>query len=123
MTSRMKAGPRMGFAMCGITAMYSPRGPISAAALEQATLRLAHRGPDGQRTWISGDRRVGLGHARLGIIDLATGEQPIRQRGLLTGFVLWLLPRPPHGWWKPSSRDWAKSRTARTPAILEAEST
>src|SRR5271166_3304634 len=63
--------------MCGITAMYSPRGPISATALKQATLRLAHRGPDGQRTWVSGDRRVGLGHARLSIIDLATGEQPI----------------------------------------------
>src|SRR6516164_6259520 len=63
--------------MCGITAMYSPRGLISAAALEQATLRLAHRGPDGQRWWVSDDRRIGLGHARLSIIDLATGEQPI----------------------------------------------
>src|ERR1700741_3773523 len=63
--------------MCGIVAMYSARGPIPADALERATLRLAHRGPDGQRTWISGDRRVGLGHARLSIIDLATGDQPI----------------------------------------------
>src|SRR5262249_30080414 len=41
------------------------------------TLRLAHRGPDGQQTWLSDDRRVGLGHARLSIIDLATGDQPI----------------------------------------------
>ena len=63
--------------MCGIVAMYSARGPISAAALERATRRLAHRGPDGQRTWVSDDRRVGLGHARLSIIDLATGDQPI----------------------------------------------
>ena len=39
--------------------------------------RLAHRGPDGQRTWFSGDGRVGLGHTRLSIIDLATGDQPI----------------------------------------------
>ena len=46
-------------------------------ALERATRRLAHRGPDGQRTWISDDGRVGLGHARLSIIDLATGDQPI----------------------------------------------
>ena len=66
-----------GLVLCGITALYSPRGTISPSALEQATLRLAHRGPDGQRTWVSGDRRVGLGHARLSIIDLATGEQPI----------------------------------------------
>ncbi len=63
--------------MCGIVALYSPRGTILPSALEQATLQLAHRGPDGQRTWVSGDRRVGLGHARLSIIDLATGEQPI----------------------------------------------
>jgi asparagine synthase (glutamine-hydrolysing) len=63
--------------MCGIVALYSPRGTISPSALEQATLQLAHRGPDGQRTWVSGDGRVGLGHARLSIIDLATGEQPI----------------------------------------------
>ena len=36
---------------------------------------LAHRGPDGQRTWVSG--AVGLAHARLAIIDLATGDQPL----------------------------------------------
>ncbi len=63
--------------MCGIVAMYSARGPIPADTLERATLRLAHRGPDGQRTWLSDDHRVGLGHARLSIIDLATGDQPI----------------------------------------------
>src|SRR5882724_10341859 len=71
-----RAGER-GFGMCGIVAMYAAREPISAPALEQATRRLAHRGPDGQRTWISEDRRVALGHARLSIIDLATGDQPI----------------------------------------------
>jgi asparagine synthase (glutamine-hydrolysing) len=63
--------------MCGIVAMYSAREPIPAGALERATRRLAHRGPDGQRTWFADDRRVGLGHARLSIIDLATGDQPI----------------------------------------------
>jgi len=31
----------------------------------------------GQRHWIAPDRRVGLGHARLSIIDLTTGDQPI----------------------------------------------
>src|SRR5262249_27806360 len=57
--------------------MNSAREPIRADALERATRRLAHRGPDGQRTWLAGDHRVGLGHARLSIIDLATGDQPI----------------------------------------------
>src|SRR3569833_201922 len=63
--------------MCGIVALYSRREPISPAILERATKRLYHRGPDGQHQWISRDGRVGLGHARLSIIDLATGDQPI----------------------------------------------
>ncbi len=63
--------------MCGIVGMYGPRGAVGADELERATGRLAHRGPDGQRTWLAGDGRVGLGHARLSIIDLATGDQPI----------------------------------------------
>ena len=38
---------------------------------------LSHRGPDSQNYWLSRDRRVYLGHARLSIIDLSTGGQPI----------------------------------------------
>ncbi len=38
---------------------------------------MRHRGPDGQGFWIGGDGRVGMGHARLSIIDLETGDQPI----------------------------------------------
>jgi asparagine synthase (glutamine-hydrolysing) len=63
--------------MCGIVAIYSRREPVSAAALECATRSLDHRGPDGQRQWISEDGKLGLGHARLSIIDLETGDQPI----------------------------------------------
>ena len=63
--------------MCGIVALFSRREPISEVALQRATQRLYHRGPDGQRHWIAQDRRVGLGHARLSIIDLTTGDQPI----------------------------------------------
>ena len=63
--------------MCGIIALYSANKPISVDTLQEALPRLAHRGPDGQRTWVSSDGRVGLGHTRLSIIDLATGDQPI----------------------------------------------
>jgi asparagine synthase (glutamine-hydrolysing) len=63
--------------MCGIVAFFSRRDPVSTAALARATQSLYHRGPDGQRHWISPDRRIALGHARLSIIDLATGDQPI----------------------------------------------
>jgi asparagine synthase (glutamine-hydrolysing) len=63
--------------MCGIVGIFSQSRPITEERLQRATNRLFHRGPDGQRHWMSPDRRVGLGHARLSIIDLATGEQPI----------------------------------------------
>src|SRR5215469_8358593 len=63
--------------MCGIVAMFSRRDPICETGLRRATERLYHRGPDGQKYWVSPDRRVGLGHARLSIIDLTTGDQPI----------------------------------------------
>src|SRR5215470_10104541 len=63
--------------MCGITAFFSRSRPISEDALKLATQALHHRGPDSQGTWQSFDRRVGLGHARLSIIDLTTDDQPI----------------------------------------------
>lgn len=63
--------------MCGIVAIFSQKGPISGEALGKATQSLRHRGPDGQRHWIAADGSVGLGHARLSIIDLTTGDQPI----------------------------------------------
>jgi asparagine synthase (glutamine-hydrolysing) len=39
---------------------------------------LAHRGPDGAGSWISGDGQVGLSHRRLSILDLSpAGAQPM----------------------------------------------
>ena len=39
---------------------------------------MAHRGPDGDGTYISENKRVGLGHCRLSIIDLSDGaSQPM----------------------------------------------
>jgi asparagine synthase (glutamine-hydrolysing) len=38
---------------------------------------LHHRGPDGHAFWMSTDCRAALGHTRLSIIDLSTGDQPI----------------------------------------------
>jgi asparagine synthase (glutamine-hydrolysing) len=63
--------------MCGIAAFFSKNGRISAERLKRATHSLHHRGPDSQEVWISADQRVGLGHTRLSIIDLTTGDQPI----------------------------------------------
>ena len=63
--------------MCGIVTIFSPDEPIDADRLGKATRTLHHRGPDGQRQWLSPDSRIGMGHARLSIIDLTTGDQPI----------------------------------------------
>ncbi len=63
--------------MCGIAAFFSNSKPVSAKALKRATMALHHRGPDSQGIWFSPNRRAGLGHARLSIIDLTTGDQPI----------------------------------------------
>jgi asparagine synthase (glutamine-hydrolysing) len=74
--------------MCGIVAIYSRRGRVSREALERATRSLNHRGPDGQRCWISPDGQVGLGHARLSIIDLAGGQQPIASEDERTHLIV-----------------------------------
>ena len=63
--------------MCGITAVFSRRPGVSDETMSAGTAALHHRGPDGRRHWISPDRQVGLGHSRLSIIDLSTGDQPI----------------------------------------------
>jgi asparagine synthase (glutamine-hydrolysing) len=63
--------------VCGIVAIFSKEAPVDPEALARATRALHHRGPDGQRQWIARHGRVGLGHARLSIIDLVTGDQPL----------------------------------------------
>lgn len=63
--------------MCGFLATFCPDGDVTNDRLCRALATLRHRGPDGEQTWIDRHRRVGLGHARLSIIDLTTGDQPI----------------------------------------------
>ena len=63
--------------MCGIAGFTGPADAPEAAlaTLEQMIRTLHHRGPDGYGFHVAPG--VGLAHARLSIIDLATGEQPI----------------------------------------------
>jgi len=63
--------------MCGIVASVSAGGGVSEGGLRKATKSLRHRGPDAERVWVAEHGRAGLGHARLSIIDLSTGDQPI----------------------------------------------
>jgi asparagine synthase (glutamine-hydrolysing) len=63
--------------MCGIAGICHINGPdgISLNTLRSMTGILCHRGPDETGFYL--DDHVGLGHARLSIIDLSSGTQPI----------------------------------------------
>ena len=63
--------------MCGITGIYHSREPvpIDQALLKRMTDRLSHRGPDGDGFHVGPG--IGLGHRRLAIIDLVTGDCPV----------------------------------------------
>lgn len=62
--------------MCGIVGYVSLEGPSPDQGLiERMIAAVKHRGPDGQGIHLEGP--VGLGHARLSIIDLAGGRQPL----------------------------------------------
>ncbi|MCW8951952.1 MAG: asparagine synthase (glutamine-hydrolyzing) [Rhodospirillales bacterium] len=63
--------------MCGIAGIMTLDGtPPAAAAIDAMARSLAHRGPDGEGRHFASD--VGFAHNRLAIIDLETGDQPLR---------------------------------------------
>ena len=63
--------------MCGITGIIDLTGrrAIDVALLQRMTEALHHRGPDEGSVHV--EPGVGLGHRRLSIIDVATGQQPL----------------------------------------------
>src|SRR5262249_17961263 len=69
----LRKSARSGGAMCGICGIAGPGA--GRALVERMTARIAHRGPDGEGFYV--DESVALGHRRLSIIDLTTGDQPM----------------------------------------------
>lgn len=70
--------------MCGIGAILELDGaPREALGPRLAVMNrlLAHRGPDGEGAWTHPHGHVGFAHRRLQIIDLTTGDQPMRDEG------------------------------------------
>src|ERR1700744_5298861 len=67
--------------MCGVAgvgAFTNSNFQVTADYLTRMRETMVHRGPDGAGLWISPDRRVGLGHRRLSIIDLSpAAAQPM----------------------------------------------
>jgi asparagine synthase (glutamine-hydrolysing) len=68
--------------MCGVAGhyAYSPDAPpVDQEALLRTRDSMTARGPDGSGLWLSDDRKLGLAHRRLAIIDLTeAGAQPMR---------------------------------------------
>ena len=64
--------------MCGIAGIFhiETSKPVDPARLRAMTDAIAHRGPDSADIWTSPG--VGLGFRRLAIIDLVTGDQPMK---------------------------------------------
>jgi len=62
--------------MCGIAGFcgFGPHRSDSETILHGMNKALAHRGPDGQRTY--GREGIGLAHTRLAVVDLEGGAQP-----------------------------------------------
>lgn len=63
--------------MCGIAGVLG-QSAHSPDTLARMVDLLRHRGPDGEGAWTDSAQRVGLAHARLSIIDLVSGAQPMR---------------------------------------------
>jgi asparagine synthase (glutamine-hydrolysing) len=63
--------------MCGICGIYNAHSneTISPQLIEEMTRLIAHRGPDDNGAYLDG--ALGLGFARLSIIDLSGGHQPM----------------------------------------------
>jgi asparagine synthase (glutamine-hydrolysing) len=70
--------------MCGICGEVSFGAAPDAEGVRRAARTLAHRGPDAEGFFFDGP--AALGHRRLSIIDLATGDQPMVQDGVALAF-------------------------------------
>lgn len=61
--------------MCGIAGIVTPGEAVAPELVERMVAAMAHRGPDGSHLWCEHD--VALGVARLAIVDVAGGAQPL----------------------------------------------
>ncbi|WP_196888642.1 asparagine synthase (glutamine-hydrolyzing) [Aureivirga sp. CE67] len=65
--------------MCGITGFWKSKvfEGNERNTIQKMTETLHHRGPDGNGFFVDDQSKIAMGHARLSIIDLHSGEQPI----------------------------------------------
>lgn len=66
--------------MCGLVGIYNYKNnqEVDEGVLIKARETMIHRGPDDAGLYISPDKKIGLAHRRLSIIDLSpAGHQPM----------------------------------------------
>ena len=68
--------------MCGIFSVYSFNKESNNNKIKKGLEIINHRGNDGSGIYTSKNKKVILGHARLSIIDLSGGKQPISNNDL-----------------------------------------
>src|SRR5438046_7799363 len=63
--------------MCGISGIFQfhSKAPVRGETVQRMNDVLRHRGPDADGFYVGPG--IGLGHRRLSIIDLSTGDQPL----------------------------------------------
>jgi asparagine synthase (glutamine-hydrolysing) len=71
--------------VAGIVSLSSAAAPPSREALMRMVGALSHRGPDERGLYR--DERAGLAHARLSIIDISSGQQPLAD----TSGTIWIV--------------------------------
>jgi asparagine synthase (glutamine-hydrolysing) len=64
--------------MCGITGYVDFTSDTDPSVINKMTDEILYRGPDSSGKYISKNKITGLGVRRLSIIDLMTGDQPIK---------------------------------------------
>ena len=63
--------------MCGITG-FSSNKPQQPGLISKLLNKIEHRGPNSKNTFLSSEKKIGLGHARLSVIDTSDlGNQPM----------------------------------------------
>src|SRR4051812_18789431 len=70
--------------MCGICGEVDLAGGPDAEGVRRAARAIAHRGPDAEGFYFDGP--AGLGHRRLSILDLESGDQPMVRDGVAIAF-------------------------------------
>ena len=70
--------------MCGICGDVDLSQPPDVEGVRRAARAIAHRGPDAEGFFAEGP--AALGHRRLSILDLSTGDQPMTRDGVTIAF-------------------------------------